>query len=103
MIVPLKYVFFMSGKPNASMLALIDSVLPYLALRFVALRLSRVPSIFAEIEAGFLRRSSSGTKCFKSDKCISALSILNLNFVLAHSILLSLLRVSRTNVESVTN
>ena len=93
----------MSGKPNASMLALMDSVLPYLALRFVTLRLSRVPSIFAEIETGFLRRSSSGTKCFKSDKCISALSILNLNFVLAHLILLSLSRVSRTTVESVIN
>ena len=48
-----------------------DKVFPYLALRFVALKLSRVPSILAEIVVCFFRCSSSGTKCFKSDKFIS--------------------------------
>ena len=50
----------MSGKPIALISALIDSVLPYVARSLVAFRLLSVPSIFPEIVARRLSRSSSG-------------------------------------------
>ena len=93
----------MSGSPKASIFALIDRVLPYLAFRLVALMSSSVPSILAEIDVCFFNFSNSGTKCFKSDRLMFASEMLNLNSVLPQLTLLSLSRVNKITVESVAN